>query len=125
MTFSTTIRNADIRWAKIGIRYDANSGVTATHYVQDSLFEQITGTGNCGIYANVPSGTISLSNLKKCNVTTPVNDVAGYVSGTMTDSPFCTDKAFTGLRSTDFFTFQSPPDTQGAVGPSYFVELVR
>jgi len=127
VTFNTEIKNARIRYAKRGIQYDQNSGVTATHTVRDSLFENITGAGNYGIYVNLPSGPgLTLTGVQKCNVTVPVQVYAGFVSGSMTDAPFCTDKSFAAVRPTDTFPpLTNPPDTMGAVGPNHFVTILN
>jgi hypothetical protein len=123
--FYTVINNARIRWAQRGVQYDANSGVPVTHWLTDSLFERC----QTGVYRNLPSGSLNLVNVTKCNVTTPLAGY-GYYSGTMTDAPFCADKSFEGLKTTDPVVFAGnllaiPPDTMGAVGPSHFVELVN
>ncbi len=81
MNFSTTISDARIRWAQKGIQYDANPGVTAEHYVNDSSFQYCV----TGIYCNLQGGTLHLSNVKNCTVTTPVSTVTGDVKGSMTD----------------------------------------
>lgn len=78
VNFNTTIRNAQIRWAQTGVRYDQSSGVTATHTIQNSVFEHSTN----GLYINIPSGTgVTLNNVRGCGVTSVAN---GYYSGTMT-----------------------------------------
>src|SRR2546428_1639256 len=80
VNFSTTIRNAQVRWAQKGIQYD--SGANTNHYVNASLFQYCA----TGIYCNIgEAGTLYLSNVKKCTVTTPVTVFSGSVSGSMND----------------------------------------
>ena len=126
---ATIVQRARIRWAKRGIEYDSNPGVCPWHIVQNSMFE------NCqtGLFLNFSScgssPVLSLINVTKCSVTTPVaNYGSGTYTGSMTDSPFCTDKAFTGVNWCDIDTFGlaiGPPDTMGAVGPTSFIELIN
>src|ERR1044071_4875543 len=78
---NTTIGDARIRWAQRGIQYDANPGVSADHYLSDSVFQYCTS----GIYCNVQSGTLNLTNVKKCTVTTPIVIATGKTRGTVTD----------------------------------------
>jgi hypothetical protein len=123
---NTLIDSARIRWAKRGIEYDQNPGVTATHTVRNCLFEQITGTGNCGVYVNIPSGSgVTLSGVQKYNVTTPVQTYAGSVSGTMTDALFHSGIAFRGIDNSDGYDPASTPDTMGAIGPTQFFEVLN
>ncbi len=79
-TVSTAIRNATIRWAQRGIQYDTNPGVDTNPTIADCLFQ------NCqiGLYLNMPSGSVTLSNVKQCNVITPIRN-GGFdgVSGSM------------------------------------------
>ncbi len=125
VTFNTEVRSARIRWAKKGIQYDQNAGVTASHIVRNCLFEQITGTGSAGISINIPSGSgVSLINVEKCDVTTPVS--GGTYSGSMVNALFCTEKNFLAAQSTNTaLTLVNPPDTMGAVGPNHFVMVVN
>jgi len=126
LTVNTTVESARIRWAKRGIQYDQNSGVTALHTVQNSLFDNITGTGNSGIYVNLPSGPgLTLSSVQKCNVTTSVQIATGLVNGNMTDAPFCTDKQAFGLASDDeeIFGVGIPEDPFGAVSANRLVQI--
>jgi hypothetical protein len=64
-----SISHSRIRWAQKGIQRDRNAGQTATTFVSNCIFENITGTGSMGISDN--SFYLSVSNLRKCNVTTP------------------------------------------------------
>src|SRR5207245_118696 len=112
------ILSARIRWATVGVQDGANPAMYSTNSVRNCLFE------NCvtGVY-RTSSGyaTIGLTNVKKHNVTTPV--AGGGIYGSMTDELFYTDKSFAGLNEFDTGLF--PPDTMGAVGTSYFVELLN
>ncbi|MBX3744752.1 MAG: hypothetical protein KF833_05535 [Verrucomicrobiae bacterium] len=76
--FNTEIRNASVRWAKQGVVYDQNPGVSASHSVRDSKFKN-TQTGVVGGW-NSP--TVSLTNIKRCNVTTPTSGCC--IGGSMT-----------------------------------------
>lgn len=84
--FSTTVQNVVIRWAQRGIQYDSNSS-NAVHTVQNTVFRDC----QTGIYNNLSS--VSLTDVKKCDVTTPTQDVnGGITSGTMADD--CPDMGF-------------------------------
>jgi len=127
VTFPTDIKNVDIRWAHYGVQYDQNPGVYSTHWLFDSLFEKC----ETGIYLNLPYGAgLNLLNVKKCSVTTPIAGSGSYF-GSMTDSLYCMDKAFLGLKNTDpdFAIYGNmtthPPDTMGAVGPDHFVVCIN
>src|SRR5439155_12474966 len=67
--YTIEIRNARIRWAKVGIRNDRNSWQTSTLSVRDTLFEYITGTGSAGIISDPYH--IYYTNLKECTVSNP------------------------------------------------------
>ena len=112
------------RWARVGLQFDNGSGASYWHTVRDSLFEKC----QTGLYLNLPSGGVSLVNVQKCNVTTPITGCC-YWTGTITDSPLCTDKSFLALRNNDVSDYaayvQWPPDTMGAVGPSHFVANIQ
>jgi hypothetical protein len=120
LTSGTTISDARIRYATRGIRYDATSGVSANHSVTDSIFQECA----TGIYENLASGTLYLSNVKKCNVTTEVNLVTGSRSGTMTvdcgpyvvASQACLNAINMG-NAFDAF------DTMGGMGPNHFIQI--
>jgi hypothetical protein len=68
--YANTIRNVLIRWAKIGVQFDYSSVYQQGLTIQNSLFEHITGSGSAGV-AGDTSYYVSVSNLKRCNVTTP------------------------------------------------------
>src|SRR5439155_6854884 len=65
VSFSTTILNAQIRWAQLGVQYD---GGDVTHTLSNSSFEQ----SQTGVSFNLSAGTLDLNNVTKCIVTTPV-----------------------------------------------------
>jgi hypothetical protein len=127
VNFGTTIRNVQVRWAQRAIQHDGNPGASAAHHIRDSLFQECA----IGLYCNAPSASIYLSNMTKCNVNSPVWVVAGWVSGTVPNAPFCLQKSFRGLNTTladfdpELGAVTAPPDTMGAVGPSHFVELIH
>ena len=96
VNLNSTIRNARIRWAQRGVQYDVNPGVYINHSLQSCLLEY-TGTG---VYANLQNATLTLSDVKKCTVTTPIScpgscgtiygsmiDDCGVVSNTPVNSP--------------------------------------
>jgi hypothetical protein len=87
MTSGTVINDARFRWAQKAIQYDANSGVTPTHTVSNSQFDQCT----IGIQNNMPSASVSVSGTKQCGTTTPL--YGSFFSGSM--SPDCGDTAIT------------------------------
>ncbi len=77
-TFNTDIRNAYIRWAKVGVRHDHNTGVTATHQFRDSTIKN----SQTGVYGGANCPQVTISNSKKCNVTTSKNGAC--ISGDLT-----------------------------------------
>jgi hypothetical protein len=77
---SYAIANSRFRWAQIGIRFDENNGVSVAHTVSNCKFEN----GTIGIYQNVPSGSVTLSQVTYVNVTTPISNVGGFLYGSMT-----------------------------------------
>lgn len=129
VNFATTTWNARFRWAQTGIRYDMNTGATATQVVNKTLFEEIT---TAGISGYMPSATLSLSSVQKCNVPTTVSLSAGTLSGSMSTAPACQKQGFfargyndrTEETLVDYFHFLVP-DTMGAVGPDHYMELVN
>jgi hypothetical protein len=68
VNFNTTIQNVDVRWAQRAIQYDVNPGVYVTHTLQSSMLEHTA----VGVYANLPNASLTLNNVKKCNVTTSI-----------------------------------------------------
>lgn len=68
VTFPTTIRNAQFRWASTGVRYDSNPGVNVTHSIQNSLFQECA----TGVYVSANS-KVSLTSVQRCDVTTPTS----------------------------------------------------
>jgi hypothetical protein len=114
----TTIRNVRIRWARRGVQYDVNPGVSSSHNLQNSLFEQ----SDTGVYANLNQATLTLSNVKKRAVPTPVALMSGTIYGSMVDAKFYTDKSFEGVTGMFGDNDVQVPDTMGAVGPNHFVE---
>jgi hypothetical protein len=79
--YTTEIKNIWIRWAKKGIEYDAYTGNGVNHTLRDSIFQRC----QTGVYASVPDGSVSLVNVRKCNVTTPFTCICDGQSGSMTD----------------------------------------
>ncbi|MCP5517565.1 MAG: hypothetical protein H7A45_09955, partial [Verrucomicrobiales bacterium] len=124
---ATTVRNVRVRWAQRGIQYDVNSGVYITHSLQQSLLEHC----DTGVYVNLANATLSLSNVEKNAVTTPVQNPTGYgtISGSITQVSFPTGTAFRGVDGISSFAegddAGSVADTMGAVGETYFVELLN
>lgn len=118
------VNNARFRWSQRAVEFDSSLGSTLTNTVRDSLIEQC----QTGIVAY--NCTVSLNNVAKCHVTTPtLQQFGGQFNGTMADSPYCTDRAFLGLRNSDSDPASqrliNPPDTMGAVGPNHFMEVVN
>ncbi len=81
----------DIRWARTAIRYDMNSGVYVSHVFQSSTLRG----AYTGVYANLRHATLTLNNVMKCNVTTPVtcdgypDNPCGTIYGSMTEMWCC------------------------------------
>lgn len=115
-----TIQNARFRWAIKGIEYVGSAALT--HTVRDCLFQQC----QTGVLINMPSGSVTLQNVTKCGVTTPVTVQAGSVNGSMTEDcgPLHTVANFAGISRSETQT-TNPPDTMGAIGQSHFVEIVN
>jgi len=116
-TYSTTVRKARFRWAKIGVRYNTTCGYARHHYINDSLFE------HCDIGVQIANCvTFHGSGLEKNDVTTPFYVIPyGECSPcTMTQAPFYMDKSFAGLNGDDGTI---PPDTMGAIGPNHFLTV--
>lgn len=68
-TFTTEVRNARFIWSKVGIQRDRNTGSSASLFLHDCLFYNILGSGTAGFVGD--AAWVSVSNLKKCNVSTP------------------------------------------------------
>ena len=123
-TSANTIQNAQIRWAIDGINYDESSGVSVGPSLNASELE------NCqhGLNVNLPSDALYLSGDSYCNVGVPMYITSlGRLYGSLTiDCALNIDKSFqgmTGARTDD--EFPPPADTDGAVGPNHFVEIVN
>ena len=119
VTSNTQVKNARIRWAQAGIRYDQSSGVTATHSISDTLFDNT----QTAVELNLPSGSLALAGVKKQNITTQVSGTGSY-SGTMSDLKFYTDKSFRGLHYMNAGML-NPPDTMAAVNSSHLIQIVN
>ena len=87
---STTIRNARIRWAKTGIRYDQSQSLI--HTVADCYFENIAFSSAVGI-SGISPYNLSLQNVRKCNVPNP------GVSGMIQDCSITTDGGIVVVNS--------------------------
>lgn len=79
-TFSTTVRNARIRWAQRGVQEDENAGVFVGPTISSSTF------WNCsvGVYLNVANDTLTLTSDTGCNLVTPIQVQSGSYSGSIT-----------------------------------------
>jgi len=111
------VLSACVRWAKIGVELAANSSMSSTCSVRNCRFE------NCdtAVYRGATGyNTIGLTNVKKHCVNTPTS--GGGIYGSMAEELFYTGTSFAGLNSIDG---GQVPDTMGAVGTSYFVELLN
>lgn len=119
---AAAVSSARVRWCWAGLEFDGFSGQPQSHTLTDSFLEQCA----TGVYLNLPSGQLTLTAVTKANVSLPFDGPFQNYTGTMTDSPYTTDKAFVGLTKNDSeYQPNDPPDTQGAVGPSHFVEIVN
>jgi hypothetical protein len=131
VTYDIDYQNARFRWCKTGILIDTS--YVYAQRVSKCLFEQITGTGSSGVnLRTAPNYVItSLSDVQKCNVTTPITGNSSAYSGTMTDAPLCTSQYnnWFALSTADTDSISSRlalvPDTMGAAGVYHFVELVN
>ncbi len=129
VTAGTTIQNARFRYAKKAVQYDQNPGVYATHTLKDSLFQEC----QTGVYFNLPAYTLTLSNVRKCNVTTPIIGPGCpptcYYYGSFNSpddcGPFYTIANFAGIRRNEPLNVTTPADVMGAVGPDHFVEMIN
>ena len=117
----TEIKNMRIRWAKKGIEYDAYTGVEFSHNLTNFLFQQC----QTNVYASMPDGALTFSNVKYCNATRTLEGSYGYLSGSMTKDcgPLYNVANFGGVLEQS--TRDSIPDTMGAVGPSHFMEILN
>ena len=121
-TGATTVNDVRVLWAQRGIEEDESSGV----YVKPTISNTALENCNIGVYLNVANDTLSLSQVTQCAVVTPLYYVSGNYSGSITtDCELNTDKSFqgqTGATNDDNFF---PPDTDGAVGLTNFVEILN
>ena len=118
----TEVQNAVVHWSQTAIREDENPGVNVNPLVAYSIFDNC----NVGVYVNVADDTLTLLDCSQCSVATPVLTNSGSVNGSIQNNGcgFSTTKSFRGINGGEPNTL-SIPDTDGAVGPSNFVEIVN
>lgn len=118
---NTITRNARIRWAATGMKFDNFSTDPVSHSVRDSFFEQCQTGVNGNVSASYP---VSLTAVSRHAVSTPST---GNVTGTWTAAPYSTEKAFAGLKklTTDDISLSVAPDPMGAVGPNHYIHVVN
>jgi hypothetical protein len=80
LTNQSTVQNVRIRWAQTAIEYQSST-VNRPQLKNSSLENSLKG-----IYLDMPSDTLSLTQVSECNVITPIytNSGHGSVSGTVT-----------------------------------------
>ncbi len=119
----TEVQNAVVHWAQTAIREDENSGVNVNPLVAYSIFDNC----NVGVYANVADDTLTLLDCSQCSVATPVLTNSGSVNGSFSANGcgFGTPSGFQGLTGARTNAYAIVADTDGAAGPTNFVEIVN
>ena len=79
---SITIANARIRWDKRAISMSESSGISVSHAVKNSKFENNWH----GIYEYLPSGSLTLTADTYINQSSNVYNPSGYLNGSMAAS---------------------------------------
>ncbi|MCI0564732.1 MAG: hypothetical protein MN733_40205, partial [Nitrososphaera sp.] len=96
--------------------------------LKDSLLQE----SQTGVYFNLPAYTLTLNNVKKCNVTTPITGPGCpptcYYYGSFNSpddcGPLYTVGSFAGVKMQGE-SGNNIPDTMGAVGPKHFMVMLN
>jgi hypothetical protein len=117
----TDINNCRIRWSQTGIEEDENCGVYNYPLISYTTFQNCNTT----LSASVCNDTLTVSHVTKCQC----NGSSGYYSGTITtdcELNMVGNGGFAGMNgSAGSDQTANPADTDGAVGPTHFMELLN